>query len=602
MLRAAAAALLLIVANAPADAREPARMVPEPRDRVLVRLRPGADAATVAARRAPGRSAPRPLRSGDARWQSIPAPAADAAALAKSLAADPDVLWAHPDYFAEKSPHGPAADGLYPEQWNLRNTGQEGAVGNIDIGVEEAWAFTRGTPEIVVAVFDDGIEGAHPEFAAPGKLLPGFNVVEAEADGGPDYDSSRHGHAVAGIVGAETSADFGITGIAPNVRLLPVAGVYRASEGELAAGFLRLIDEGADVVNCSWGYSDPTLLSDALADAIAALAEEGRGGLGTTIVFSSGNDNLAAIPRLQEQESVLAVGAVTDQGRRAAYSNSGAALDLVAPSRGDAGFNWPPDGATTRGILTTDRVGVLGYTSGARGRQSLGFLLQGSIAGDYLLIALNGTGNTGVFEGWSLRFQDETGAWTEQASTTPHVFDGSIEARSYNSTLAFDGAGKPVAYELRIDIAQERSAPLLLYLAKDNGPRIELYNSDEGTGAVRRPIELIGANPAENAAAESGDLFGDYTATFGGTSAAAPQVAGAVALMLSVNPDLPRERVRDLLRQSSWRLDESGGFYDRNGVSPYYGWGLLDAGLAVRLSWEARYGPGATGGTGWLLR
>jgi subtilisin family serine protease len=73
----------------------------------------------------------------------------------------------------------------------------------------------------------------------------------------------------------------------------------------------------------------------------------------------------------------------------------------------------------------------------------------------------------------------------------------------------------------------------------------------------------------------------DYTNSFGGTSGACPGAAGTVALMLSVNPNLRSTEVKDLLRRSCRRIDEAGGEYKADGHSIYYGYGRVDAGLAV---------------------
>lgn len=78
-----------------------------------------------------------------------------------------------------------------------------------------------------------------------------------------------------------------------------------------------------------------------------------------------------------------------------------------------------------------------------------------------------------------------------------------------------------------------------------------------------------------------GDLEGMYTATFGGTSSACPGVAGVVALVLSVNPELTWRQVKDLIRHSCDRIDEAMGNYDANGHSPYYGFGRINALKAV---------------------
>jgi subtilisin family serine protease len=83
---------------------------------------------------------------------------------------------------------------------------------------------------------------------------------------------------------------------------------------------------------------------------------------------------------------------------------------------------------------------------------------------------------------------------------------------------------------------------------------------------------------------EKGDAKGNYTNCFGGTSSAAPGVAGVAALMLSVNPSLTRQEVRDLLRDSCDRIDADGGTYDEKGHSIRYGYGRVNAARAVELA------------------
>lgn len=81
-----------------------------------------------------------------------------------------------------------------------------------------------------------------------------------------------------------------------------------------------------------------------------------------------------------------------------------------------------------------------------------------------------------------------------------------------------------------------------------------------------------------------GDATGDFTNSFGGTSSACPGAAGVVALMLSVQPDLTSDRVKDLLRDSCEKIDPQGGAYGPDGRSDRYGFGRLDALAAVRVA------------------
>lgn len=81
---------------------------------------------------------------------------------------------------------------------------------------------------------------------------------------------------------------------------------------------------------------------------------------------------------------------------------------------------------------------------------------------------------------------------------------------------------------------------------------------------------------------------GDCTTTFGGTSAAAPLVAGVVALVLEANPRLGWLDVQHVLLRSAKRVDDASSSWMRNGGGLYYshdyGFGLVDAGAAVQLA------------------
>lgn len=96
-----------------------------------------------------------------------------------------------------------------------------------------------------------------------------------------------------------------------------------------------------------------------------------------------------------------------------------------------------------------------------------------------------------------------------------------------------------------------------------------------------------------------GDAFGDYNYGFNGTSAAAPQVSGVVALMLEANRNLGYRDIQEILAYSARQNDPNnyGGYpyiWQYNGaknwnggglhVSHNYGFGLVDAHAAVRLA------------------
>ena len=81
-----------------------------------------------------------------------------------------------------------------------------------------------------------------------------------------------------------------------------------------------------------------------------------------------------------------------------------------------------------------------------------------------------------------------------------------------------------------------------------------------------------------------GDSTGLFTNDFGGTSSACPGAAGIAALILSVNPDLKWQEVRDIIRRACDKIDPSGGNYDSTGRSTLYGYGRMNAEAALLLA------------------
>ena len=96
-----------------------------------------------------------------------------------------------------------------------------------------------------------------------------------------------------------------------------------------------------------------------------------------------------------------------------------------------------------------------------------------------------------------------------------------------------------------------------------------------------------GYNPGKE---QFGDIQGEYTNDFGGTSSACPGAAGIAALILSVNPDLNWREVREVMRRSCDQIDPGGGEYDADGHSKLYGYGRLNAHAAARLAKPAPRG------------
>jgi subtilisin family serine protease len=78
-----------------------------------------------------------------------------------------------------------------------------------------------------------------------------------------------------------------------------------------------------------------------------------------------------------------------------------------------------------------------------------------------------------------------------------------------------------------------------------------------------------------------GHVDGDYFRGFGGTSAAAPLVAGIAGLLLSLNPDLTRTDLVHILEHTADKIDPAQAAYDAAGFSTRAGYGRVNAARAL---------------------
>ena len=230
--------------------------------------------------------------------------------------------------------------------WGLRNPRQFNGV-NIDINVCNAWAITRGL-SVNVAVIDTGIDVNHPDLRNrfhPLSRDAQFNRSPSAPPPGPTHLRYHHGTHVAGIIaGTGSSGEFGIVGVAPESQIIRIShnGMHddnRNLSAQLANGINWAWQNGAHVINNSWGdYGgrfESQFRTAALNNAIRDAITRGRGGLGTVVVFASGNNGLSNridYPGCVHPD-IIVVGAINSSGDRWGMSNRGRYLDVVAPGQ-----------------------------------------------------------------------------------------------------------------------------------------------------------------------------------------------------------------------------------------------------------------------------
>lgn len=228
-------------------------------------------------------------------------------------------------------------DPLFTQQWGLQR-----------IGIPRAWEITRGSPDITVAVIDEGVELGHHDLL----LHPqSWNASNDIPDGGPVGD---HGTACAGIIGARFDNNQGIAGVAAGVKIMAIATATWA-DVDIAESLYFAADNGARVISMSFGvYTDWNFWDfDLLRDALQYAYDKGL-----VLVAASGNEDqpLSRFPGSDARTLCVGGSNRSDERKRSGDSSSeswwgacyGADVDVVAPCLE---------------IPTTDRFGTDGYST-----------------------------------------------------------------------------------------------------------------------------------------------------------------------------------------------------------------------------------------------
>jgi subtilisin family serine protease len=294
---------------------------------------------------------------------------------AQAYGRDPHVVYAQPNYLNQLCvvPN----DSLYYEQWALTK-----------MQMSAAWDIERGSEEVVVGMVDSGIDYEHRDLADniwinPGEDLDGNGQMDStdlngidddgngyvddirgwdftdapqfaglgdylERDNNPD-DDLGHGTHVSGIVAAVADNHTGVVGLSWHSKLMPLRAAFRMSLGsfleddDVSAGIVYAVDNGAQVINMSWG--DPRI-SPMIRDVIAYAHAKG-----CILVAAAGNVDQAGIFYPAGYDQTIAAGASTSYDQRATFSSYGRNLDVLAP------------GSNILSTFPNDQYGTLGGTS-----------------------------------------------------------------------------------------------------------------------------------------------------------------------------------------------------------------------------------------------
>jgi thermitase len=189
------------------------------------------------------------------------------------------------------------------------------------LNLPRAWDLTTGSPRVVIAVVDSGVQEDHPELA--GAAIPGYDFVE-DRPGATPVDG--HGTAVAGAAAARGGNAIGGVGSCPECAILPLQVVGRdgiARNTDIAEAIDYAVDRGAAVVNISLiGPNSPQRLRDSIIRARAA---------GVLVVAAAGNEGNEIRMYPAAFDEATSVAAMTPTGELARYSSRGPWVDFAAP-------------------------------------------------------------------------------------------------------------------------------------------------------------------------------------------------------------------------------------------------------------------------------
>ncbi|MBU6155047.1 MAG: S8 family serine peptidase [Bdellovibrionales bacterium] len=209
----------------------------------------------------------------------------------------------------------------------------------------EAWGVTEGSPEVIVADIDSGIDLDHPDLkdnlwtnakevgSPPGQDRDGNGYAndvhgyDFYAKNGSPVDQNGHGTHTAGTIAAIRNG-VGVIGVAPKVKLMALRFIGPQGQGSTADAISAIryaTRMGAKIISASWGgggYS--SFLDQAVQDAQKA---------GVIFVAAAGNEgkDISRFPTYPANlDGVIAVAATDSYDQLTYFSNYGASAVMIA--------------------------------------------------------------------------------------------------------------------------------------------------------------------------------------------------------------------------------------------------------------------------------
>ncbi|MDB9513170.1 PatA/PatG family cyanobactin maturation protease [Kamptonema animale CS-326] len=185
-------------------------------------------------------------------------------------------------------------------------------------GIQQLWERTKGDSTICIAVLDGVVDQNHPCFTGANLTrLPTLVAGEPSANG----SMSAHGTHVASIILGQPGSP--VQGIAPKCRglIVPVFADERLklSQLDLSRAIEQAINAGAHIINISGGQLTDFGEAESWLEKAVRLCNERN----VLIVAAAGNDGCECLHVPAAMPTVLAVGAMDEQGKPIDFSNWG---------------------------------------------------------------------------------------------------------------------------------------------------------------------------------------------------------------------------------------------------------------------------------------
>ena len=286
-------------------------------------------------------------------------------------------------------------------QWHYQNTGsydfvKEGAeaIAGADVNCGEAWKLCKGDPTIIVAVLDEGVMWNHPDLIGNMWTNEAEEIGSTEDKDGNGYKGDRygynfvkntgviswtsaedtgHGTHVAGTIAAVNGNNKGVGGIAggdgtenSGVKIMTCQlfdGAYGCTLAAEAKAIKYAADNGAVILQCSWGYNSPDAnealgytpgpkdeqdwenqypLEKEALDYFIHNAGSPNGVIdGGLAIFASGNEYAPSSSYPAGYSKCISVSAIAADFTPSSYTNYGEEITLCAPG-GDGDYYGTP--------------------------------------------------------------------------------------------------------------------------------------------------------------------------------------------------------------------------------------------------------------------